>query len=584
MKLTKDIFYKLFKNQWPWLIIIPVAIGFFVFTSSFNYLSQSSNFVKWLSPDETANYTISKIYAQTGSLAFFEKYNLLVKDIIHPRSFRSDWGLIKPVSFLGLPIIYGTIADIFGITVLPYLTPLFAAIGLIFFYLLIKNIFGQSNALISTLLASVFPIYTYYSSRSMFHNVLFMVALIIGLYFLVNILNRNDEHKNYFKRNGFGFLFTFLSGLFIGIALAVRTSELLWLGPLLVFLWLFNIKRLGIVRPFIFLYGIFMAFMPIIYWNNVLYGSFISSGYPELNSSLFSLGKDGSSLASNVVGGKFVELKSILISIKQTIFHFGFNLAQSYKMFNAYVRNMFPWLFWSTGVGIVFFLAYFKDYKKSRWLFLIGWLGLSAVLVIYYGSWVFYDNPDPKSFTIGNSYTRYWLPLYFGALPFVSLALIRLTGFLRRPAAIWGLRMALIAVLATLSVQFVWLDPAEGLAVSIQKQKDAKSEWAKILDVTENNSVIITRYSDKLLFPERKVIIGLFDDKNMIAEYAILAKKIPTYYYNFSYKPEDVDYLNNGVLKEHGIALKLVEPITDRFSLYKLNQVTVEKDKVKKRK
>jgi len=580
IKWSKNDFYKLATNYWAWFIIIPVVVGFFLFTASFNYLSQDSDFIKWLSPDETANYTAAKIYAETGNLSFFEKYNLLVKDIIHPRSFRSDWGLIKPVSFLGLPIIYGTIANIFGINFLPYLTPLFGALGLIFFYLLIKSIFGRSNALISTLLASVFPIYTYYSARSMFHNVLFMATLIMGLYFAVNILKTRPETKHYFKKHGFGFLFAFLSGLFIGVALVTRTSELLWVGPLIVGLWLFNIKRLGLMRPFIFLYGIFVAFLPVLYWNNVLYGSFFSSGYPELNSSLFALTKDSSALANNVIGGKFLELKTIVISIKQTIFHFGFNLAQSYKMFNAYVIDMFPWLFWSAALGIIVFLAYFKDYKKRRWLFLLGWLGLSAVLVVYYGSWVFYDNPDPKSFTIGNSYTRYWLPLYFGALPFVSLALIRLTAFLRRPAAVWGLRMAVVAVIATLSLQFVWLDPAEGLAVSIDKQKAAKIEWSKILQSTEANSVIITRYNDKLLFPERKVIIGLFDDKNMVAEYAKLAKKIPTYYYNFSFKTEDVDYLNNGSLKEQGISLKLIKKVTDKFSLYKVNPAVIDNGQV----
>jgi len=318
MKLNKQVIIIFFSKHWPWFIIGLIMIGFFVFTASFNYLSQSREFVKWLSPDETANYTSAKLYAQTGSLAFFEKYNLIAKDIIHPRSFRSDFGLIKPVSFLGMPIFYGQLASWFGLGILPYLTPLFGAIGLAFFYLLIKRIFGRSNALISTMLAAIFPVYIYYSARSMFHNVLFLVALIAGLYFASRMSEKNIEVTNYFKRHYKGWIFSLVAGLLVGLALITRTSELLWLGPLLIFLWLFNIKRLGVVRPFLFLYGIFMVFLPIIYWNDVLYGSFFSSGYPELNNSLFSLSQNGASLAHTVAIGKFSQLKEIIVSIKQS--------------------------------------------------------------------------------------------------------------------------------------------------------------------------------------------------------------------------------------------------------------------------
>jgi len=557
-----------FGANWQWLIIVPISIGFFLFSSSFNYLSQDKEYVKWLSPDETANYTSAKLYAETGELQFFEAYNLISKDIIHPRSFRSDWGWIKPVSFLGLPLLYGKIASSLGVGVIPYLTPIFGAIGLIFFYLLIKKIFGRSNAIISTLLASVFPIYVYFSARSMFHNILFLAMLLGGLYFAIRITEK-EEAGNYLRRNRFGFLFALFSGLLIGAALTARTSELIWVGPLIFGLWIFHIKRIGVVRPFFFLYGVLISFLPVLYWNSVMYGSFISSGYPELNDSLFTLSKDGSTLVATAGAGKLAELKTILLSIKDTIFHFGFNLGQSYRLFNAYVRDMFPWLYYSTGAGILAFLLFFKDYAKRRWLFFIGWVFLSVVLVIYYGSWTFFDNPD-RSATFGNSYTRYWLPLYFGPLPFASLALIKVTRLAKFPAAIWGLRLVAVAVVATLSVQFVWLDPAEGIKVSIEKQNASKTEWGRVLALTEKNAVIITRYHDKLFFPERKVIIGLFDDKNMIAEYGHIARRVPTYYYNFSYQDKDLEYLNNGPLKEAGLKLELVEVITDRFNLYSL--------------
>ncbi len=572
MKLIKERL----QQNWPWLFIIPLCIGYFLFSSSFNYLSQSKDFTKWMSPDETANYTVAKLYAETDNLAFFEKYNLIAKDIIHPRSFRSDYGLIKPVSFLGLPILYGKLAKLFGVGILPYLTPIIGIFGLIFFYLFVKRIFGKDNALIATILAAAFPIYTYYSARSMFHNVLFLAAFFAGLYFASRMSERNQEVKGYFKKNGFALIFSLCSGLFIGLAIAARSSELLWVGPLMVFVWLCNVRKIGLVRLFFFAYGVFIIFLPMLYWNGALYGSFFSSGYPELNDSLFSLQQGGAELANTGIAGKFNELRPIVAKIKATIFHFGYKPEQSYKLFNAYITNMFPWLFWSAAAGLLVLITFFKKYSKEKWIFLIAWVSASVLLILYYGSWTFFDNPDPNSFTIGNSYTRYWLPIYFGALPLASLALITATQWIRNIKHAWAIRFVALAMIVIISVQYVWNEPSEGLAVSIEKQAVAKTELRTILSLTEENSIIITRYHDKLLFPERKVVIGLFDDPNMIVEYANLARRVPVYYYNFSFKKEDLDYLNNGSLVRAGLSLSLVQAITDRFNLYKLNSLTTQ--------
>lgn len=558
------------KRNQELLIVVIVAVAFFVFTSSFNFLSQKRDFVKWLSPDETANYTIAKVFAETGSLQFFEKYNLLAKDIIHPRSFRSDWGWIKPVSFLGLPIIYGWLGHLFGTMTLPYLTPFFGAVGLIFFYLLIKEIFDKRVGLLATVLLGVFPVYTYYSARSFFHNVLFMVFLIAGLYFGVIMNKKNTEESSYLRRKIFPHIYALVAGVALGGAIISRTSELIWVAPLLGGLYLFNCHRINVFKLFLLLLGLSIAVSPVAYWNYVLYGSWYASGYPELNNSLGTLTTTGGTLAETTLHGNFLALKPILAKIKMTIFHFGFKPQQSLKMFNNYVITMFPWLFWSAVAGFILFLVYIKRYTRGRWLFILAWGCVSAILVLYYGSWIFYDNPDPRSFTIGNSYTRYWLPLYAGALVLTSLAVVTLTKYLRKPRLIAIVHVTVVAVLATISLRFVWLDPSEGLQVSIEKQAAAQEEWREVLDLTETRAVIITRYHDKLLFPERKVIIGLFDDKNMMSEYAHLTAYLPVYYYNFTLPEKDITYLNNGPLAERSVRLEVVRQITDKFTLYRL--------------
>ena len=93
-----------------WLIALSVL--FFIAVSSFNFYTQDANFVKWLSPDETANYILTKLYGQEGQLSIYEKYNLYVDDVMRPRSFRSDYGSIKPVSFLGIILVFGSIVKL----------------------------------------------------------------------------------------------------------------------------------------------------------------------------------------------------------------------------------------------------------------------------------------------------------------------------------------------------------------------------------------------------------------------------------------------------------------------------------------
>ncbi len=124
-----------------------------------------------------------------------------------------------------------------------------------------------------------------------------------------------------------------------------------------------------------------------------------------------------------------------------------------------------------------------------------------------------------------------------------------------------------------ISISFVLFGSEEGLLYLNQNQKAAGYELEKVLALTGSDSVIITCYHDKLFFPERKVIVGLFDDNNMNARYARLTNYLPVYYYNFTFPEKDMDYLNNRRLLEVGLGIELVEQITSDFSLYKLYKV-----------
>jgi len=61
---TKEKSRKFAKKYWRSAVLIVLAVGFAVGAGSFNYFAQSRDFVKWASPDESANYIFAKLYGQ----------------------------------------------------------------------------------------------------------------------------------------------------------------------------------------------------------------------------------------------------------------------------------------------------------------------------------------------------------------------------------------------------------------------------------------------------------------------------------------------------------------------------------------
>lgn len=568
------------------IIVAIFCIIFFILTSILSYWQKEREFLKFSSPDENANYVFTKLYQETGKLYIFEKYNLIAEDIIRPRSYFSYQGVVKPVSFLGIIIIYGNLAKIFGMGVVPFLTPFFGALGLFFYYLLIKLLFGRKNAIISFFLFFSFPVFLYYSARSMFHNVLFVSFFIMAIYFLFYLFSKHpakllNDKINYLKKLfKIDFLYSALSGTFFGLAVSVRASELIWLAPAGLLLLILKWRRVSFFRLSIFICFFFLALMPIFYYNQILYNSPFYGGYNEMNRSIEEISYAGSSLFKSFFSGYLAGAKNYIKVIFNTVFYFGFYPKQSFQMFERYCLTMFWYLFWPFIFGVIYAFGFKRKIIKKIWPYGLSWILLSIILILYYGSWKFVDNPDPNSFTIGNSYTRYWLPIYIGLFPFVAmfiLSLVKPFSFLKNKffykIISITLPVILVLIIMFISFKFVYSGSEEGLKYYFEKNKFAKNEVNEILNLTENNSIIITEYHDKFLFPERKVVVGRFNDDNMNKNYYKLAKYLPIYYYNFTFPENDLEYLNNRRLKDFGMKIDLIKNINDVFSLYKINNI-----------
>lgn len=575
------------------LLIVSLLAGlFFVSTASFNYLTQDRDYVKWSSPDETANYFFTKNFALTGDLAVFDEASVIGDNLIMPRSVRSDAGWIKPVSFLGIILIYGSIASVFGIAVIPYLTPFFAAIGIILFYLIVRRFFSERIGLISAFLLALFPVYIYYTVRSMFHNVLFLVLLLAGFYLFLVALGPKPLEKTKVKfiswaisgRRWLEGLAALGSGLFIGGALITRTSELLWLAPVLFLIWLFYARRFGLMKLVLFISGVILPLVPIAYYNQILYGSFLHGGYNEMNRSLDSIAQTGGEFWQFTWSGQFVYYRHYLGQIFRTVFYFGFNYDQSLEMLRHYVLEMFLPLVAAAALGLLLLIVQnCRRFQKKYLVYFLAWLSLSAFLVFYYGSWKFNDNPDLTRFTIGNSYTRYWLPIYFGLIPLAALALVRVTRALMfmkaettsriRNFVATGLQAAVIIIFAFLSLVFVLYGSEEGLAYLYYNNKAEEINTEKVWAATEKESIIITRYYDKFFWPERRVIMATIPNEEIMTATAKLVKLYPVYYYNFYLNEADVAYLNSRKLAPYGLAMRLVSRTNPKFGLYKIEAI-----------
>ena len=584
------LFLKKYAN---FIAVVILSAGFFVATSSFNFLTQDADYKKWNSPDETANYFFAVRFSETGKMAFFDKAGITGDYLLMPRSVRNDFGVIKPVSFLGIILIYGGLANIFGTAVIPYLTPFFGALGIVLFYWLIKRLFSERTAFWSAFLLACFPVYVYYTVRSMFHNVLFIDLLLLGSYFIVLAVEKGKVGDGRFLawrapvENWIGLAASLGGGAFIGLALITRTSEALWLLPALFIVWLFYLRRLGVLKPALFISGLIFALLPAAYYNRILYNSFWYGGYNEMNRSLDDIAKSGRDFLSLGSQGDWLSYGLDYLSrIADNVFYFGLNIGQSIQMAERYILEMFPFLALAAFLGLVALALQliFRPQKKYFAVFLT-WAAASAFLIIYYGSWQFNDNPDLTRYTIGNSYTRYWLPVYLGLIALAAFFIVRVSRALfflgsKEGSAVcrygaWGLQALAVWLLAAWSINFVLFGSEEGLAYLYYINKAEKVNTERVLRLTEPEAIIITRYHDKFFWPERRVIMGTFPNEEIFRAAAKLVKYYPVYYYNFYFPESDFNYLNERRLPDYGLKLEVVRRLNSDFGLYRLMPFTV---------
>src|SRR3989344_2665986 len=529
-----------------------IFLSFFVLLFLFYSFLAFKSPGKFTSPDETANFYFIKQFAGNLSFKVAEPLNGTVP-IVAPRSIMVQKDGLAPGSFLGMPLFYGIVGWFFGQWIILFLTPLFSVIAVFVFYKLINLIFDRRTALISAALMAVHPAFWYYTARGMFHNALFLDLLIIGFYFLTKTLTQKVTSYRLQVAS------YFLAGLFIGGAVAVRTSEVIWIAVLLLAVVIIFRKlidwRIGI---WIALIGMIISMIPILHQNQKLYGSALTFSYTvgAERAEVAVKAADKAFGSANIIAKTFDNISGL---IEKAIFPFGIHWDNIF----ANLWNYGIWLVWSfallTLFGLitlgkkvsvsllvwlkVFVHRYFTKMKphndtsrenhnpQSVYFFL--YLFLIIYLILYYGSWKISDNVlGQDAVSLEQSYARYWLPLYVFGLPFAAY-------FLNVIFKIWenkfravqrnGLIWLAVFLLFSFSISSAVLERNVGLAKIRENTVEYKEVADKAKRLIESNAIIAAGKADKVFFPEFKVIASEIDTSKKAKQLKKILQKAPVY-------------------------------------------------------
>jgi|GEM_PF-5126685 len=331
------------------------------------------------SPDETANlfYTNQIKEHQTFSYHVPDIYPDTLLKYIHPRSTKVlTPGVVIPISYLGLPLLYGLLSAVVGTSGIPILTSFFV---LVLLYALAKKIFmSEWMATAATFLTLTLPPFLYFSIRGYFHSILFLLFVLIAAYFSFEIKKK--------KTLSLPLIF---SAFFLAVAFWVRTNEAVWLVPL--FIGIFIYAKISWKKIMLWFFALIISLLPIF---------FISSSLSGAVTQYVDIGKQ-----SNIVSN-FDTLKSL-------IFPFGVDIRRSFTQFWLFLKETW-WVACFGLIGIILFILQKKEKTKRFWILTLFLLLASIFLVMYYGGLPI--KQQKQSILISNSHFRYWLTFFFVSL------------------------------------------------------------------------------------------------------------------------------------------------------------------------
>jgi len=548
------------------IIIALLAIIFFAIYSYLPYqqfIGSKGDRIIFNSPDATGNYFFTKLLADQGTLRYFEPLNLIAGSNVHPRSVKVIDSYLVPISFIGMTIVYGLIAKIFSIDIIVFLTPLISAITVIFFYLLLKEIFNKNIALFSSLLLFIFPAFWIYTSRSMYHNVFVIDLFIISIYFLIKTL-KNQK-----------IIYVVISAALLGLAIISRVSEMLWMVPAYFLVFAFFYKQIKIRYIYSSLAVLALFALMLLTINQILYSSPFATGYEEDPAAAFASEIDQAADIAVSAPVQVQQSSNLIVNLLSGyLLPFGFYPKRALLNFYAYYPYFFWWFFIPACFGgLIYLVRLFqkKDLEFSKRIlasYLAIFLFVSIFLIIYYGSWRIVDRLGPQAVSLGTSYLRYFLFIYIFSLPFIGFLITEIIKFAKFKYLKPVVAVLLLTYFAYFSVQLTMFKTDESIMAVKQRIDEYYVKAEKVINLTEENSVIISERSDKIFFPQRRVMPGL-QNEEILTLLPKVIKQAPVYYYTY-WSDEDLAFWEADVLNKYGLKFVDKKVIYNNEKLYKI--------------
>lgn len=535
------------------------------------------------SPDENANYYFTSVVALKDAPT--EILNDDLGGLLHPRSVVAIGTSLAPRSFLGLPIIFGFIGRLFNlfnsIDGVLVLTPILAILALLAWRSTIFKLFHDSIiADLSALFLMLHPAFWYYSARTMMHNVGFVAFLIFALWFLL-VCPWQQWSKGLLKSRYVDFA---LAGICIGLALAFRTSEVIWVFASFSILAFIAIRRkwVSLGQALIAVVSIVVLLAPFAVANKSIYGDYFTTGYTVDTSVASAVGAyEGDGLAATpLLESEVIETRISLFDepmpgVFAYLFPFGIHELAIVRHIWQYCFWLYPWMSVFAIVGLVLALTQVQGQKlkaKSQQLraFAIYTLVLSTWLAVVYGSWSFYDNPDPSAITIGNSYVRYWLPVFVLSTPFMAVGVKWLSERFK-PKKVQNVILVAVVLLCAGFSGYRVFQGDDGLIATREHLLEFYEKKVIVLQATEDDAIIIVDRADKFLWPDRRVVVPLRSE----ATYSALPKmleNVAVYYFGITLPEADLNYLNLDKLGKAELRIDLVLTVGDE-SLYRILKI-----------
>jgi len=505
-------------------------------------------------PDAMANNYFINQFIESSTFVQSETLNVILNDIVRPRSVNIVNHNIVPAGFLGVLIFYGWLGKMFTKYAVIYFTPIIASIGVFVFYFFVKELINKRAAIISALLLATLAPYIFFANQTMLATVPFLVAAISGFYCLM----KSNDYQG--KKSNVAHV---LSGFLLGLAVIIRYQEALWIVASLIIILLSQLKQIKLKQILFFILGFIFPIAIMLLYNWQTYGDFLTVGYLRMNNPTDSIAyRLPAEISVNHENNLFAYLKLLFLP-------FGFSARNIYHNFIQYVWMPYaPYLaFFLVGVVVWATSKVKKSYQQKVYAACAGLSSL--ILILYYGSWIFTDTMVLRNNIISSSYTRYWLPILIMILPVIGYLLDHV---LRKAKKVLSSRFILVVItiilLLFISVTKAFTAKDDGLLAQAEVTRQYYERAQAVSSIIEPNSLILVEREDKLFFPTYKVIT-FEQNYSIFSELRKVVSEVPVYYLSVS-TDNDMDFINKNKLRTYGLSWELIQEIDKPFRLFKL--------------